>query len=145
MNKSSIKIRKINIDDLENLYSTGVSILETQETPQTWDPLQISEILSHSMDLTFLAMSRKKITGFIIGHIPDHKNFAEIYRLGIITPLKKSGLDEALFNIFSKEALQMGAKSIKTDFQINCKELMNFFKKIGFTESGQNITMRLDI
>ena len=131
----------MSINDLGTVFDLGSKyILKSGADSPDWNAKNLSDILSNSLDLSFIAVRKKDILGFLIGTNSENKSYNILWLL-VMEKYKEKGIEDALYNYLLNEISALSINKIVVQIKDNKDELINLYKKYGFTETNQISTL----
>jgi hypothetical protein len=140
--KRGPEIRSMRIDDLRGVFLLGREFLPPHgHTGATgWKEQNIARVLARGLDVSFVAIYKKKIIGFLIGLPEDAGTDA-----GAVTIqwLCAPGADVRadLLHVFRQSVSETKYAGIRAEIPASNPELYEFFRKFDFTESEHLLIM----
>ncbi len=140
-------IRELKLDDVRELFLTGIKIFSGENNIcLPWNEENLGDALAGCAGLSIVAMDKKKIAGFIIATIENNsQKKVRIVWAGVINPLKGKGVEERLYSAFMDRIKKLDFMNVEIIIQNSNGYLINFFKKIGFTEKETYISLQFKI
>jgi ribosomal protein S18 acetylase RimI-like enzyme len=143
--KQGVEIRQIRIDDLRGVFILGKELFGISHAgaANSWNEKNLAEILADNMEISFVAVYKKGIVGFIIGALENggiHAGKASIMWLCT----GKSGQTEVaedLLYAFQQYLFEKNIKIISAAVTDSNAELIQLYKKFGFTETNHVLIM----
>ena len=149
MRKKTV-IRKIEIEDLGKIFNLGQKVFpNVKSVSLQWNKKNIIDIISENMDISFIAINKKEIMGFLIGCInKDDKlqnTVAKIIWFEITGELKNPNIMIDLYNEFKREISSRNIEVIEAEIPDDNTDEIDFFSKIGFTETGKISKLKINL
>jgi ribosomal protein S18 acetylase RimI-like enzyme len=143
--KQKVEIRPVRIDDLRDLFIMGKERLGDAhaDSAHSWNEKNLAEIIAGNLEISFVAVYKKTVMGFIIG---DLENSGTNTREAAVKWLcvRKSGdndLAGALLHAFQQCLREKNINKIRLAVSASNAELIELYQKFGFTESEHVLTM----
>lgn len=146
MSPSSIEIRKMKADDLDQVVAILQTIVQ-QNVTNVWSD-ELADQVDRASSCCLAAVDEGNVIGFIIANVTIGAFGADrtgwLGYIGVNPKYMGQGigseLAEALFAIFARE----GVKSILTACPWDSVDMLSFFKRLGFDRSEFiNLSKRL--
>lgn len=139
LKKNTLKIRKMDIDDVAQVYHIGERLFKADEIPtmyRTWDPFEVTTLYNSDTEFCLVAEDHDRIVGFALGTTIEKEHSAWKYGyliwLGVLPEYHKKGVAEKLFNRFKDLMLKEGVRMMIVDTPAENKKALKFFDKMGF-------------
>ncbi len=142
-----VTLRKMEIDDLRKVFQMGELLFGSREPGRRgWTEENLVEDVADEIGLSVAAVRKKQLLGFLIGRIEQGKKPAALITwLGVRDDFKNSGIEKEMIRIFRESAAAKNAGCVRVEIDTKNRELLEIFKKFGFTEIKDKITMHLDL
>ncbi len=142
-----VTVRKMVIDDLRRVFQLGELLSGSREQGRrVWTEQNLVEAIAGEIGLSVVAVRKKQLLGFLIGCMEQgEKPAARIIRLGIREDFKNSGIEREMIKTFRESAVSGNAGTMRAEIDAEDTDLLEIFKKFGFTEIKDKITMHLDL
>ena len=142
--KRTTAIRPACPDDLRDLFLLGESVFPELSG---WEAPALAELLSAPGCLAFVALQRKKITGFIIGTvIPKYgESLSVIHWICVAEKQRGRGIGRMLCESFFSESRSRNRSRCSVEIQGEVRDAVHFFNKIGFTEKAPAVILEFNL
>lgn len=142
-----VSIRNMEIDDLKAVFQLGELLFcKDKDSKRLWNEQNLVEAIAPEIELSFVAVRKKKLLGFLIGCMGKGNNpSAVIMWIGVRDNFKNSGIETEMIKNFRKSAISRKADILRTEIDAEDVQLLEIFQKIGFTEIRDKISMQLDL
>ncbi|OHD65022.1 MAG: hypothetical protein A2176_04540 [Spirochaetes bacterium RBG_13_51_14] len=144
MNRA-IEFRPVRIEDLRDIFELGAEL--STEHPRIvmapWNEEALAEILADSMELSLVAIRRKKPVGFLIASAANtggRDRAAEIKWFGARGP-ERYGVLADMLRTFKQMLAQRNIETIRIQVSGSNAKLIAFLEKYGFTEMEHFLSM----
>jgi len=146
--KAKAVIRQMEIDDVSAVYRLGERLFSSEEFPilyRTWDPYEVTEYFSSEPDYCLVAETEKgKIVGFILATTVEKegtawKKYGYLSWIGVDEAFQGTKLGLRLYRELEKRLLEDGVRMVIADTEAENEEAIAFFKRTGFSNSGQHV------
>jgi ribosomal protein S18 acetylase RimI-like enzyme len=147
--KAKAVIRQMEIDDVSAVYRLGEKLFSSEEFPilyRTWDPYEVTEYFSSNPDYCLVAETETngKIVGFILATTVEKegtawKKYGYLSWIGVDEAFQGTKLGLRLYRELEKRLLEDGVRMVIADTEAENEEAIAFFKRIGFSNSGQHV------
>jgi hypothetical protein len=132
-------------DDLRGVFKLGVELFAKlqHEVMAPWYEKALAEILADSMELSLVAVRRKKPVGLLITSAPisgRDSGFVEIKWLGARGPERYRVMADLLSSLYQMLA-QRNIEAIRIQVPGSDSKLIAFLEKFGFTEKEHSLIM----
>jgi ribosomal protein S18 acetylase RimI-like enzyme len=142
--KQGVEIRPVRIDDLRGVFILGKELFGTAGPVTTsWSELNLAEIIADNFEISFVAVYKKIIAGFIIGTIENdgiNDGTASILWL-CVRRFEQYDIAGDLLHAFHQCLIEKNVYTIKTEVATSQAELIEFYRKFGFTETEHVLIM----
>jgi len=140
--KRRVEILPMQADDLRDVFLLGRECFSTQATAaaRPWNEQTLADVLVNGLDLSFVARYKKKLSGFLIAR-PDGEDDAVMIEWLCAGSITGGPTAEELLQVFQQSMSERMCGRIDIVIPIENRELYAIFKKFGFTESNQLLTM----
>jgi ribosomal protein S18 acetylase RimI-like enzyme len=142
--KQGVEIRPIRIEDLRDVFILGKELLETAgPTATSWSEINLAEIIVDNLEISFVAVYKKTIMGFIIGALGNEGIDADTayIKWHCARRLDQSDLTGELLHALQQCLVEKNIKKIKAEATASNVELIEFYRKFGFTEKEHLLIM----
>jgi GNAT superfamily N-acetyltransferase len=126
----SIVFRKILPEDLRTIYSEGLNEPEFSNLPIAWCAENITKVFTSESAISFAAMSRKKVIGFILGSTENEKSC--LHWIMVNEKFRKKSVGSELLRLFIEDSRSRGIENFLTSPVKNSHKIINFFSNNGF-------------
>jgi len=134
-------IKKTDYDELAGIYRLGIRLCVGPD----WTPDAISDVLAGGMGLSFTAMIKKEIAGFLIASPDGERNGrCAIKWIAASDDYGGAVIEEMLLRAFLAEAEAAGYAGISVE--VACGGRLNeLFLKFGFTEGKKSVSLAINL
>jgi|RifCSP16_2_1023846.scaffolds.fasta_scaffold214861_1 ribosomal protein S18 acetylase RimI-like enzyme len=143
--KQRVEIRPIRIDDLRGVFILGTDRfgIARADAAVSWNEKNLAEIIADNPEVSFVAVYKRGIVGFIIGALGNSGIHAGIASIMWFCTAKSGQTDVAaeLFRAFQQCLFEKNIKKINASAAVSNAELIELYKKFGFTETEQVLIM----
>jgi len=146
--KARAIIREMEIDDISAVYRLGERLFSSEEFPilyRTWDPYEVTEYFSSDPDYCLVAEAEAngKIVGFILATTVEKegtawKKYGYLSWIGVDEAFQRTKLGLRLYRELEKRLVEDGVRMVIADTEAENEEAIAFFKRAGFSLSGQH-------
>jgi hypothetical protein len=142
-----VVIRSMQIDDLNAVFKLGESLFHNKkEKRRSWNEQNLVETIAHEIELSFVAVRKKQLLGFLIAYRENGDKPAGVIRwLGVREDFKNSEIETGMIKSFMKSAVSRKAGMLKVEIDADDMHHLEIFQKFGFTEIRDKISMQLDL
>ncbi len=131
LSEKGIIIRKTIEADLPQIYSIGKNETLLSELPYPLNSDNMAEIFSSLNCISFTAVRKKKVLGFIIGTVKD--NQSRIHWMMVKENFRRAGIGGELLKFFMENSKKNRADDFLIAVFKNDPYAVNFFTKYGFS------------
>ncbi|MCL2155860.1 MAG: GNAT family N-acetyltransferase [Leptospirales bacterium] len=128
---SGIIFRKIIEGDLHSIYSEGLNEPEFIDLPFAWDSGNIAKVFASEGLISFAALKKKKVIGFIFSSIENEKSY--LHWIMVNERFRKIGIGKELIRLFIESSKEKGVEKFLTSPLKNSHKIINFFSNNGFS------------
>jgi ribosomal protein S18 acetylase RimI-like enzyme len=141
MKSAGKEIRPLGLEDLREVFVLGQELFQGKDfCPfRAWSEKVLAEILADNLEISFVAVRKKRTAGFLIGAIAERGESgtqAEILWLGV-----RGGEDRSvgrdLIEAFAAACAERGCADVRIEVQRSGTELIDLLQERSFTQSGQ--------
>jgi hypothetical protein len=145
MKRAGIEIRPLEIDDLHGVFILGQDLFSEKNfrSLRAWDEKVLAEILPDNLEISFIAVRKKSVAGFLIGAVSESGTrgaTAKILWLGI-QRLEKKDTGHDLIEAFIARCAGKNIADLLFEVPGTDSELIDLCRKSGFTQTGQVLIM----
>ena len=126
-----IIFRKIIEEDLHSIYTLGLHEPEFIDLPFAWSSENIANVFASNAEISFAAMKKKKIIGFIFGSIENNKSY--LHWIMVVENFRKTGIGKELLRLFIEASRERGIENFLTSPLKNSQNIIEFFSNNGFS------------
>jgi ribosomal protein S18 acetylase RimI-like enzyme len=143
--KRGIEIRPMCIDDLRAVFILGKELPGTTGPGITasWNEKNLAGIIADNLEISFIAIYKKIIAGFIIGALENDgisNGTASILWL-CVRKFEQYDVAGDLLHAFHQCLIERNVYNIKAAVAASHAELIEFYRKFGFTETKHVLIM----
>ena len=145
MKRAGIEIRPLEIDDLHSVFILGQELFSGKNfrSLRAWDEKVLAEILPDNLEISFIAVRKKSVAGFLIGAVTESGTrgaAAKILWLGVQRlEIKDTGRD--LIEAFIARCAEKNIVDLLFEVPGTDSELIDLCRNSGFTQTGQVLIM----
>jgi hypothetical protein len=141
MKTGGIEIRPLEIDDLSEVFVLGGELFSGKNFrfSRVWSEKVLAEILANSLEMSFVALRKKILAGFLIGTTVEDGSdgmSAEIIWLGA-RGLEQSDTGHGLIEAFIAGCAERNIRNIRIEITADESDLIEMCRKSGFYQTGQ--------
>ena len=126
-----IIFRNIIEEDLRSIYLEGLNEPEFFDLPFAWNSEIIAKLFASDGSISFAAMKKKKLIGFIFGSIENDRSY--IHWIMVAEKFRKTGIGQELLRLFTEASKERGIEKFLTSPVKNSHKIIEFFAKNGFS------------
>jgi ribosomal protein S18 acetylase RimI-like enzyme len=144
MMSRGIEIRPMRSEDLREVFLLGRELLAEHASVNAapWNENKLAEVLASGLDLSFVAVYKKSVTGFIIGILEEGGPGSTAAITWFCSRrFDHKDVEGDLLRAFLEHLLESNFAGIRTAIPASNPELNAFFRKFGFTESKHLLIM----
>ena len=126
-----IIFRKIIEEDLHLIYPEGLNEPEFIDLPFAWNSENIAKVFTSESVISFIALKKKKLIGFIFGSIENDTSY--IHWIMVSEKFRETGIGKELLRLFIEASKERGAEKFLTSPLKNSHKIIEFFSSNGFS------------
>ena len=145
MRRAGIEIRPLELDDLHGVFILGRELFSKKKfrSLRAWDEKVLAEILPDNLEISFIAVRKKNVAGFLIGAASDRGTAgirAAILWLGV-RRLEGKDTVHALVEAFIARCAVKNIADLVFEVPDDDSELIDLCRERGFNETGRILIM----
>ncbi len=148
----SVEIRRMNIDDLAEVFHLGEKLFTAREAPnlyRTWDEYEVITLYQGDPEFCLVAEVCDEIVGFALGTmvVKSHSawKYGYLVWLGTNPAYHGQGIASKLFYRFRDLMLAEGVRMLLVDSEADNLPALRFFRKMGFGNPQEHIYLTLNL
>lgn len=149
-NKSQVKIRTLEIDDIAPIFHLGEQLFASNLYPtlyRTWDQWEVTGAFNTDPDLCLVATVNQQFSGFLLGTLIEKNEniYGYVRWLGVSPDFHRMGIAKQLVDRFIERIIVEGADTVLMDTDPANEAAINFFTKTGFANPCEHVFLSLDL
>ena len=125
-----IIFREIIEEDLHSIYAEGLNEPELIDLPFAWNSENIASVFASDGIISFAALKKKKLIGFIFGSITEDKSC--LHWIMVSENFRKTGIGKELLRLFTETSKERGIEKFLTSPVKNSHKIIDFLANSGF-------------
>ena len=150
--RSSLTIRKMEIDDLAAVFHMGEKLFTARKVPnlyRTWDEYEVVSLFQTDPEFCLVAEMNDVLVGFALGTTISKTSsawkYGHLYWLGVNPKAQRQGIAMKLLKHFQDLMLENGVRMLQVDTEADNLPALHFFRKMGFGNPQPHIYLTLNI
>ena len=142
----NIEIRKMQLDDLPEVFRLGQKLFTAEELPtlyRSWDDHEILELFGSDEETCLVAVADGEIVGFALGCMMEKPRSAWRYGwlewLGVAPRFKRRGIAARLLNQLTQLFIEREARIMLVDTDEDNSDALAFFRRTGFGQELKHV------
>jgi hypothetical protein len=142
--KRRLEFRPLREEDLRELFLLGRKFSETRGAPflPAWDESNLADVIARDRDLCLVADLKKCVVGFLIASLDETGSIrTAVIRWLCADESKHADITSGMLNAFKSLLTGLNIEKITVALPETNAELIEYYRKFGFTDSKRFITM----